>query len=97
MRWLDDASAVTDKPMLQLAILRRSAVAVKVGGKLVYATCSLSPSENEQIVKDFLSETSEFELEPVIHPFTGQPCNMLTIWPQQANSDGMFVAKMRRK
>lgn len=97
MRWLDDASAVTDKPMLQLAILRRSAVAVKSGGKLVYATCSLSPSENEQIVKDFLSETAEFELEPVTHPFTGQLCDMLTIWPQQANSDGMFVAKMRRK
>tara|TARA_R110002050_G_scaffold7321_5_gene28564 strand:- start:1072 stop:2448 length:1377 start_codon:yes stop_codon:yes gene_type:complete len=97
MRWLDDASAITDKPMLQLAILRRSAAAVKSGGKLVYATCSLSPSENEQIVKDFLSATSEFELEPVIHPFTGQQFDMLTIWPQQADSDGMFVAKMRRK
>ncbi|AZG72686.1 RsmB/NOP family class I SAM-dependent RNA methyltransferase [Shewanella livingstonensis] len=97
MRWLDDASAITDKPILQLAILRRSAAAVKSGGKLVYATCSLSPSENEQIVKDFLSETSEFELEPVTHPFTGQQCDTLTIWPQQADSDGMFVAKMRRK
>jgi len=97
MRWLDDASAITDKPMLQLAILRRSAAAVKSGGKLVYATCSLSPSENEQIVKDFLSVTSEFELEPVIHPFTGEQFDMLTIWPQQADSDGMFVAKMRRK
>jgi 16S rRNA (cytosine967-C5)-methyltransferase len=97
MRWLDDVSAITDKPKLQLAILRRSAAAVKAGGKLVYATCSLSPSENEQIVKDFLSATSEFELEPVTHPFTGQLCDMLTIWPQQADSDGMFVAKMRRR
>ncbi|WP_350431321.1 RsmB/NOP family class I SAM-dependent RNA methyltransferase [Shewanella sp. H8] len=97
MRWLDDASAIIDKPILQLAILRRSAAAVKSGGKLIYATCSLSPSENEQIVQDFLSETTEFELEPVTHPFTGQQCDMLTIWPQQADSDGMFVAKMRRK
>jgi len=97
MRWLNDASAITDKPSLQLAILRRSAAAVKAGGKLVYATCSLSPSENEQVVKAFLAATSEFTLEPVTHPFTGQQHDMLTIWPQQANSDGMFVAKMRRK
>jgi 16S rRNA (cytosine967-C5)-methyltransferase len=97
MRWLDNASAITNKPVLQLDILRRSAAAVKSGGKLVYATCSLSPSENEQVVSAFLSETAEFILESVTHPFTGQQSDMLTIWPQQANSDGMFVAKMRRK
>ncbi|MCT8987203.1 RsmB/NOP family class I SAM-dependent RNA methyltransferase [Shewanella phaeophyticola] len=97
MRWLDDASAVTDKPELQFDILIRSAAAVKSGGQLVYATCSLSPSENEHLVEAFLAQTNEFELVPVIHPFTGESCSMLTIWPQVADSDGMFVAKMRRK
>ncbi|UAL44962.1 RsmB/NOP family class I SAM-dependent RNA methyltransferase [Shewanella inventionis] len=97
MRWLDDASAVSDKPTLQLDILTRSAKAVKSGGQLVYATCSLSPSENEHVVEAFLAQTNEFELVPVIHPFTGGSCSMLTIWPQVADSDGMFVAKMRRK
>ena len=97
MRWLDDASAVNDKPALQLDILTRSAAAVRSGGQLVYATCSLSPSENEQVVEAFLAQTNEFELVPVVHPFTAQLCNMLTIWPQIADSDGMFVAKMRRK
>lgn len=97
MRWLDDVSAVSDKTALQLDILTRSAAAVKAGGQLVYATCSLSPSENEHVVEAFLAQTNEFELLPVIHPFTGELCNMLTVWPQQADSDGMFVAKMRRK
>ncbi|MGI2171682.1 RsmB/NOP family class I SAM-dependent RNA methyltransferase [Shewanella sp. MF05960] len=97
MRWLDDVSAVSDKPALQLDILTRSAAAVKSGGQLVYATCSLSPSENEHVVEAFLAQTNEFELIPITHPFTGELCNMLTIWPQLADSDGMFVAKMRRK
>ena len=39
----------------------------------------------------------EFELVPITHPFTQQTLPMLTIWPFEANSDGMFVAKMRRK
>ena len=97
MRWLDDVSAVSDKPVLQLDILTRSAAAVKSGGQLVYATCSLSPSENEHVVEAFLAQTNEFELIQVTHPFTGESCKMLTIWPQLADSDGMFVAKMRRR
>ncbi|EGM70544.1 RsmB/NOP family class I SAM-dependent RNA methyltransferase [Shewanella sp. HN-41] len=97
MRWLDSIEAVTDKAILQLDILSRSSKAVKQGGLLVYATCSLSPIENEEVVKAFLEQHSEFQLMPVRHPFTGEQTEMLTIWPFEANSDGMFVAKMQRR
>ncbi|BDM65357.1 tRNA/rRNA cytosine-C5-methylase RsmB [Shewanella sp. NFH-SH190041] len=97
MRWLDDASAVTDKPALQLDILSRASQAVKSGGDLVYATCSLAEAENGAVVDAFLAAHPEFEAVTIRHPFTGQECQHLTVWPQDADSDGMFVSKMRRK
>ena len=97
MRWLDDVNVVTDKHALQLDILTRSAKAVKAQGQLVYATCSLSPVENEQVVNAFLNANPEFELRTLTHPFKGTQVEMLTIWPQDANSDGMFVAKMIKR
>lgn len=96
MRWLDDIKAVTDKASLQLDILTRSSRAVKAGGVLVYATCSLSPIENQDVVKAFLQQHPEFTLTPIQHPFNGEQTEMLTIWPYEANTDGMFVARMLR-
>ncbi len=96
MRWLDDVAVVNDKQALQLDILSRSAKAVKLNGQLVYATCSLSPVENEQVVKQFLALYPQFAIQQLSHPFTGRAATMLTVWPQDADTDGMFVAKMRR-
>ncbi|MBQ4888529.1 RsmB/NOP family class I SAM-dependent RNA methyltransferase [Shewanella sp. MMG014] len=97
MRWIDDRSCVDDKPALQLDILSRSAKAVKTGSHLVYATCSLSPLENEAVVDAFLSNNKDFSLVVSTHPFTGQQSEHITVWPYEANSDGMYVAKMVKK
>ena len=97
MRWIDTSDTVDSKPELQLDILSRSSRAVKPGGTLVYATCSLATSENEQVVTAFLAHHPEFNLERLTHPFTGEQTKMLTVWPYDANSDGMFVVRMKRK
>lgn len=97
MRWLDTSTAVMDKAALQLDILSRSSQAVKAGGSLIYATCSLSPVENEEVVSAFLQQHPAFNLVPIRHPFTGEATEMLTVWPFEANTDGMFVARMQRK
>jgi len=94
MRWVDGIESVQDSAKLQLDILSRSSKAVKTGGVLVYATCSLSPVENQAVVKAFLAEHPEFNLQMLTHPFTGQQSTMLTVWPFEANSDGMFVVRM---
>lgn len=96
MRWLDSAQQVMAMPNKQLDILCRSALAVKQGGSLIYATCSLLDIENQQLVNQFLELYPEFELQTIIHPFTGQSLKMLTIWPYEANTDGMFVVKMKK-
>jgi 16S rRNA (cytosine967-C5)-methyltransferase len=46
----------------QLRLLHRAAEAVRPGGRLVYATCSSEPDENEHVVDRFLREQPAFEL-----------------------------------
>lgn len=70
---------------LQLHILQDYSDMVKVGGALVYSTCSLLPSENEQQVKTFLEKNSSFELE-----------EQKTILPSQG-FDGFFMARLKKK
>lgn len=55
----------SDLPALvrdQLALLARAADAVRPGGRLVYATCSSEPEENEGVVEAFLAEHPDFVL-----------------------------------
>ena len=73
------------------------------GGVLLYATCSLQPEENEEVVQRFLDDNVGFQLEPL--PFSdglltsvgGAPNDaMLTLWPHRAGTDGFFMARLRR-
>jgi len=59
---------------------------VKPGGKMVYATCSILPSENQKQVETFLASHPEFELE-----------EMKTILPSESGFDGFFMARILRK
>lgn len=83
----------------QRAILDNCSKSVKAGGTLVYSTCTVFPEENENIVTDFLSSHNDFVLEDynLPEPFGTSQGGMMTIWPWVADSDGFFIAKMRRK
>lgn len=47
-------------PTLQLAILKAGAEALRVGGRILYSTCTLNPEENEKVVNAFLKEDPRF-------------------------------------
>lgn len=96
LRWFLTRDDIKHHAKLQLDILNRACAAVKIGGVLLYATCSIFEQENSALVNDFLALHPEFELIPMTHPFTGKQQMLMTIWPYEANSDGMFVAKMQR-
>lgn len=49
---------------MQSAMLRQAAEVVKLGGRLVYATCSSEPEENEAVVARFLDERRDFARRP---------------------------------
>ena len=97
-RWTLPPEELTKTAELQQTILAAAAPAVRPGGVLVYATCSLFPVENGMVVEKFLAEHPEFTLEPFANPLTGEPTSgQLQIRSFDGDCDSMFVARMRRK
>ena len=62
IRWRRSESDLARLAAQQLDLLLRAASVVREGGRLVYATCSSEPEENEQVVDAFLAARSEFSL-----------------------------------
>lgn len=81
---------------LQLEILKNAANVVKPGGVLVYSTCTIEQMENENVVYSFIKQNEDFEIEPIELPVIGKQ-KLLQVLPQDFNSDGFFIAKLRRK
>ena len=90
---------MADLPQLQLQILKNQARYVKKGGVLIYSTCTLVRAENEGVVEAFLSENSEFHLEPLPLPgnFPKNETGMLALVSGEYDTDGFFIARLRRK
>ena len=58
IRWRrreEDLSRFRDS---QVAMLKNAAAAVKPGGRLIYATCSSEPEENDQVIEEFLADST---------------------------------------
>ena len=90
---------MADLPALQLAILKNQSRYVKPGGLLMYSTCTLVRAENEEVVESFLKDNTDFYLEPLPLPdcFPKNSSGMLALVPGEYDTDGFFIARMRRK
>ena len=86
-------------PELQLQILKNQARYVKSGGILIYSTCTLVRAENEGVVEAFLKENDNYTLEPLPLPinFPRNESGMLALVPGEYDTDGFFIARLRRK
>jgi 16S rRNA (cytosine967-C5)-methyltransferase len=60
IRWRRAASDLEPLAAMQRELLRQAAAAVRPGGRVVYATCSSEPEENEQVVGAFLAAQGGF-------------------------------------
>lgn len=58
---------------------------VKIGGEMVYVTCSLFPEENEDQIQLFLKANPTFQLVEEKH-----------LWPSEFGYDGFYMAKLTR-
>lgn len=86
----------------QAEILARAARLVRPGGRLVYATCSLLPAENEEQITAFLAAAPEFSVVPLAEawPFaTPAPVAgpYLALTPRAHGTDGFFAAVLQRR
>jgi len=87
----------------QLLFLKNLAPLVKPSGILVYAVCSIEPEENEDVVKEFLSRHSEFEIKyvsgllPYGHTSVVSEDMYLKTLPHKNNMDGFFSVCFQKK
>lgn len=90
---------MAELPALQGKILENQARYVRPGGVLIYSTCTLLRRENEDVVEAFLKKHEDFVLEslPLPTPLAERECAMLALVPGQYETDGFFIARLRRK
>jgi 16S rRNA (cytosine967-C5)-methyltransferase len=99
-RWRKDPADVAELAARQEAILAAAARAVRPGGVLVYATCTISPAENEQRIDVFLGQHADFAIEdpPPDVPVWDHPHvpRLMQTLPHRDGTDGFFMARLRR-
>ncbi len=72
-------------PKKQLAILSASSSYVKMGGTLVYSTCTINPKENEKVVEAFLRKNSSFS-----------KVDETLLLPHINGTDGFYICVMKK-
>jgi 16S rRNA (cytosine967-C5)-methyltransferase len=101
IKWHRRKSDIERLNRLQLKIVNRVASYLKAGGVLVYSTCTLTRSENEQVTQSFLEQHQEFELEDAAGYLPEQARSLVRgsyfmTLPHRHNTDGFFAARMRK-
>jgi 16S rRNA (cytosine967-C5)-methyltransferase len=111
LKWRQSQKSVEELTVKQAAILQSAARLVKSGGRLVYATCSVLPEENEAIAEafgaanpDFVSQEAGDLLDGLKVEDAGRLCaggedgrRYLRLWPHRHATDGFFAAVWNRK
>ena len=109
LKWRQTEKAVAELTAKQTAILDSAARLVKSGGRLVYATCSVLPQENEAIAQAFSQAHPDFVPLNVAEELvrlkveTGSAAlctdtgEYLRLWPHRHGTDGFFAAVWVRK
>ena len=88
---------------IQKALLDEIAPLLKKGGTLVYSTCTMDKEENRELIEQFLKEHGNYEANPEF--LTRLPKDLvpfasefdLQVMPQFLNSDGFYIAALRKK
>ncbi|AYM97152.1 RsmB/NOP family class I SAM-dependent RNA methyltransferase [Acidovorax sp. 1608163] len=111
LKWRQSAKAVQELVAKQTAILDSAARLLKPGGRLVYATCSILPQENEAIAEAFSAAHPDFipldAGEALAQLKVAQAASLcsggetgsayLRLWPHRHQTDGFFAAVWTRK
>ncbi|GIP25286.1 ribosomal RNA small subunit methyltransferase B [Paenibacillus sp. J23TS9] len=101
LKWTKTAEDIGEIASLQLELLDSVSSLLRVGGILVYSTCTIDPEENEGTVQHFLETHPGFgvpensgEEWSKLHSATGGAG--VQILPQDYHSDGFYIARLQR-
>lgn len=97
LKWRQSPHSIEELKRKQAAILSSAANLLKPGGRLVYATCSFLPEENQEIVENFLAAHPRFALLNCADLLAQQKIPLDTgvfmqLSPQLHQTDGFFAA-----
>jgi 16S rRNA (cytosine967-C5)-methyltransferase len=101
LKWRQSPQAVEALTVKQAAILAGAARLLKPGGRLVYATCSLLQTENEQVCQSFAAAHASFRTIDAGQALAGlgvtdatkiAPAGNLRLWPHLHSTDGFFAS-----
>ena len=94
---------------LQARILEVAANCLKIGGQMLYSTCTLNPEENEKQIENFLRKHKNFNLISLkenlhaigkkleeLDPQIDLESGMLNLWPHKVKSEGFFIALLEK-
>ena len=97
VKWRRQPAELTQASRRQSGILAAAATMVRPGGRLVYATCSLEPEENEEVVRAFLAANPDFASDPPAEfPLPLEAGGWLRCLPHRDGTDGFTAVRFRR-
>ena len=103
IKWAKSKKNLSHYKKKQLLFLKNIASLVKPSGILVYTVCSLEPEENEEVVEEFLSSHSEFDIKNLSellsygHTSVVSKGRYLKTLPHKNNMDGFFSVCFQKK
>jgi 16S rRNA (cytosine967-C5)-methyltransferase len=107
LKWRQTPESVAELTRKQAGILAGASRLLKPGGRLVYATCSILPEENEQVVDAFLAEHADFTRVSAAEILAKQGIALATdgdgggpdmkLLPHRHGTDGFYAAVLERR
>jgi 16S rRNA (cytosine967-C5)-methyltransferase len=96
-RWTTTRTDMQELAARQLDLLTHAAVALKPGGRLVYAVCTLTRAETVEVAAELVRTQPRLEPLPLAHPFRPGDRPTATLWlePGAEGANGMFIAAWR--
>lgn len=96
IKLLRRATDIDKLAQLQLHLLSTLWSTLAPGGLLIYATCSVLPDENEQVVERFLQQTVDAEHQPIEAQWGFARPAGRQLLPEHSGGDGFYYARLRK-
>lgn len=101
-RWRKEARDATRMAELQLGILLSAARCLRRSGVLVYSTCTIGRTENQDVIEEFLKREPQFVVDDVRPALPAalrgdvSPRGWLQLLPHRHGTDGFFICRLRK-